>query len=52
MDGVTHEELKAAAEAVIKLLNEKGNPYTTIIIQQDKIVVTKDVMGIPLPIND
>ena len=31
MDGVTHEELKAAAEAVIKLLNEKGNPYTTII---------------------
>ena len=49
---VTHDEWKAAAEAVIKLLNEKGNPYTTVIIQQDKIVVAQDVMGIPLPIND
>lgn len=52
MENVTHEELKKAAEPVIELLNKYGSPYTTVIIQQDKIVVTQDVMGIPLPVND
>lgn len=49
---ITIDELKAAAEAVVKLLEEKGDPHTTIIIQQDKIVVTQDIMGIQLPIKD
>ncbi len=49
---ITHEELKKAAEPLIEILNKYGSPYTTIIVQQDKIVVTQDVMGIPLPVND
>lgn len=49
---ITTDELKAAAEAVVELLNAKGSPYTTIIIQQDKIVVTQDELAIPLPLRD
>ena len=49
---ITTDELKAAAEAVVELLNAKGSQYTTIIIQQYKIVVTQDELAIPLPIKD
>ena len=49
---ITTDELKAAAEAVVELLNAKGSPYTTIIIQQDKIVVRQAVLELLLPFMD
>lgn len=49
---ITQGELMAAAYKLVELLNSKGHPYMTVIVQQDKVVLTEDLMGIPLPIKD
>lgn len=52
MNEINFEELKQAAEPLLELLREKGNPYTMIVVTQRDIKVLEDKQGIPCEYED
>lgn len=46
------DELKKAAEPLIELLNQFGNPYTSVVVSCDSIEVIEITTRIPLEIKD
>lgn len=46
---ITLEELKTAAEEVVNLLREKGNPHMTVVVTGRSIKLVKNISGIVMP---
>lgn len=46
---ITFEELKTAAEAVVNLLREKGDPHMTVVVTGRSIKLVEDIAGTPMP---
>lgn len=46
------DELERAAQPIIDWINKYGHPYVNVIITQDGIRVTENVMGIPVECDD
>lgn len=49
---ISFEELKKAAEPLVELLRKKGHPHMSIVVTGRSIVVTEDLMGVPLDYED
>ena len=49
---ISFEELKEATKDIVKLIQEKGHPHMTIIIQQDHVELLEGSVCIPLEIKD
>ncbi len=49
---VSIEELKKAAEPLVELLRKKGHPHMSAIVTERSVVVTEDLMGVPLEFDD
>ena len=46
-----HDSLYDAAKPLISWLKEHGTPHTQIIVKDDHVKVTQDVMGLPIGHN-
>lgn len=46
------DELKRLANPLVKFLRKNCHPHTTIVITDEWVVVTEDVIGIRFPIED
>ena len=46
-----HDSLHEAAKPLIAWLKEHGNPHTQIIVKDDHVKGTQDVMGLPIDNN-
>ena len=44
-----HQILKKLAMPIIVYLKEKGYAYPTVVITPDKVTLTTDEIGIPIP---
>lgn len=42
-------ELEKLAKPLVDYLRKNHNPHTTIVITDDRVVVTEDIIGIPFP---
>lgn len=49
---ISFEELKKAAEPLVELLRKKGQPHMSAIVMGRSVVVTEDLMGVPLDYED
>jgi len=45
-------ELEKLAKPLVDYLRKNHNPHTTIVITDDRVVVTEDIIGIPFPVDD
>lgn len=52
MDKDQIDELKRLADPLVKFLRKNHHPHASIVITDERVVVTEDVIGIPLPIED
>ena len=46
------DELKAATEKAVELLQKKGHPHLQIIITQTGVKVVEDVISVPIQHKD
>lgn len=49
---ITLEELKTAAEALVELLREKGDPHMAVVVTGRSIKLVEDIAGMPMPYED
>ncbi len=49
---ISLEELKEAAKPLVELLREKGHPHMSAIVTGRSVVLTEDIMGVPLDYED
>jgi hypothetical protein len=47
-----HDELKQAAQPLIDILYNYGNPHSIIIVQQDSVEILSGEMAVPIEVRD
>ena len=52
VETITLEELERAATPLVNLIREKGHPHMTALVTDRSIVLTEDIMGVPLDYED
>lgn len=46
------DEIRKHIDIIAKWLTENGNPYTAMVISQDSIKITENVVSIPVSVKD
>lgn len=49
---ISFEELQNAAMPLIEFLRQKGHPHMTALVTTRSVVLTEDIMGMPLNYED
>lgn len=51
-DQISFKELEEAATPLVELLRKKGHPHMTALVTDRSVVLTEDIMGVPLDYED